>query len=227
MDLNHGPRPYQGRALTELSYGPNLDRGVYRNLPPLGKGAGLEMPGSMSEVGRHLRPSGWVATRSRYSLRPQVLTQLVRSHMDRQPLLIVGSYRDSEVGPSHPLAHTINELTPRQLLARVLLNRLSGEDVTTMVAGLADQEPPSDLIQVIQRETEGNPFSVEEVYLHLRESGALFDDQGRFKTLHWQPHATGVVAPRTSAVLMTPDNDSTGWPSAGSAEPNILKLMAR
>ena len=98
------------------------------------------------------------------------------------PLLIVGSYRDTEVGPSHPLAHTINELTRRRLLARVSLNRLSGEDVTTMVAGLAEQEPPSDLIQVIQRETEGNPFFVEEVYLHLRESGALFDDRGRFKT---------------------------------------------
>ncbi len=55
-------------------------------------------------------------------------------------------------------------------------------DVTTMVAGLAAQEPPSDLIRVIQKETEGNPFFVEEVYLHLRESGALFDDKGRFKT---------------------------------------------
>ena len=27
MDLNHGPRPYQGRALTELSYGPDLGIG--------------------------------------------------------------------------------------------------------------------------------------------------------------------------------------------------------
>jgi hypothetical protein len=27
VDLNHGPRPYQGRALTELSYGPNLGIG--------------------------------------------------------------------------------------------------------------------------------------------------------------------------------------------------------
>ena len=27
MDLNHGPRPYQGRALTELSYGPILGVG--------------------------------------------------------------------------------------------------------------------------------------------------------------------------------------------------------
>ena len=25
MDLNHGPHPYQGCALTELSYGPRLE----------------------------------------------------------------------------------------------------------------------------------------------------------------------------------------------------------
>jgi class 3 adenylate cyclase/tetratricopeptide (TPR) repeat protein len=99
-----------------------------------------------------------------------------------RPVLIVGSYRDTEVGPSHPFARTINELTRRRLLDRISLGRLSEESVTRMVAGLAAQEPPSDLVRVIQKETEGNPFFVEEVYLHLRESGALFDDKGRFKT---------------------------------------------
>jgi class 3 adenylate cyclase/tetratricopeptide (TPR) repeat protein len=98
------------------------------------------------------------------------------------PVLIIGSYRDVEVGPSHPLARTINELTRRRVVTRISLNRLTEPDVTAMVAGLANQEPPPGLIRVIQRETEGNPFFIEEVYLHLRESGALFDDEGRFKS---------------------------------------------
>ncbi len=98
------------------------------------------------------------------------------------PVLIVGSYRDTEVGPSHPLAHTINELTRRRMVTRISLDRLSGDDVTAMLTGLADQTPPSALVRAIQRETEGNPFFIEEVYLHLRESGALFDSKGRFKT---------------------------------------------
>lgn len=98
------------------------------------------------------------------------------------PVLIVASYRDTEVGPAHPLAPTLQELTRRRLAERISLSRLSPTDVTTMVTGLAEQAPPAALIDVIQSETEGNPFFVEEVYLHLLESGALFDTEGRFKT---------------------------------------------
>ena len=31
MDSNHGPRPYQGRALTKLSYAPNVSRGKLKD----------------------------------------------------------------------------------------------------------------------------------------------------------------------------------------------------
>jgi hypothetical protein len=33
VDLNHGPRPYQGRALTGLSYGPHGDRECIAEAP--------------------------------------------------------------------------------------------------------------------------------------------------------------------------------------------------
>jgi tetratricopeptide (TPR) repeat protein len=36
-------------------------------------------------------------------------------------------------------------------------------------------------VRVIDRETEGNPFFVEEVYLHLVESGVLLDEYGRMR----------------------------------------------
>ncbi|MGH8928592.1 MAG: AAA family ATPase, partial [Acidimicrobiia bacterium] len=98
------------------------------------------------------------------------------------PVLVVGTYRDTEVTPSHPLARTISELTRRRLLSRTSLARLTTEEVEAMLRGMANQEPPPRLVRAIQRETEGNPFFVEEVYLHLRESGALFDEYGRFKT---------------------------------------------
>ncbi|HSL27160.1 MAG TPA: AAA family ATPase [Acidimicrobiia bacterium] len=98
------------------------------------------------------------------------------------PVLVVGSYRDTEVGPSHLLARTIGELTRRRLVNRTSLVRLTTEEVTAMLAGLANQDPPPGLVRAIQRETEGNPFFIEEVYLHLRESGGLFDEEGRFKS---------------------------------------------
>src|SRR5215204_1597667 len=50
-----------------------------------------------------------------------------------------------------------------------------------MLRALAGQPAPEDLTQVIDRETEGNPFFVEEVYLHLVESGVLLDQHGRLR----------------------------------------------
>ena len=47
-----------------------------------------------------------------------------------------------------------------------------------MLQALAGQPAPEQLVRLIDRETEGNPFFVEEVYLHLVESGVLLDEHG-------------------------------------------------
>ncbi len=51
-----------------------------------------------------------------------------------------------------------------------------------MLRTLTGQAAPEELVQLIHRETEGNPFFVEEVYLHLVESGVLLDDHGRVRS---------------------------------------------
>jgi predicted ATPase len=51
-----------------------------------------------------------------------------------------------------------------------------------MVEALAGQPASEQLVRVIDRETEGNPFFVEEVYLHLVESGVLLDEDGRVRS---------------------------------------------
>jgi predicted ATPase len=61
---------------------------------------------------------------------------------------------------------------------RVNLRRLSFSGVRAMLRALAGQPVPDQLVRVIDRETEGNPFFVEEVYLHLVESGVLLDEHG-------------------------------------------------
>ena len=98
------------------------------------------------------------------------------------PVLILGTYRDAEVGPTHPLSRAIGQLARRRLVTRISLERLSVEGVAAMIRGLAVQDPPPQLVSLIHSESEGNPFFVEEVFLHLRESGKLFDDRGRFRT---------------------------------------------
>jgi tetratricopeptide (TPR) repeat protein len=60
------------------------------------------------------------------------------------------------------------------------LKRLSEAGVAAMLRALGGQEPPAPLVQIVYRETEGNPFFVEEVFHHLATEGKLFDEQGRW-----------------------------------------------
>jgi class 3 adenylate cyclase/tetratricopeptide (TPR) repeat protein len=98
------------------------------------------------------------------------------------PVLVIGTYRDNEFGVTHPLAGLLNRLTRRRLATRIHLQRLPEDGVAAMIGGLAGEDPPGELVHAIYEETEGNPFFVEEVYLHLTETGTLFDADGRFRS---------------------------------------------
>jgi tetratricopeptide (TPR) repeat protein len=73
-------------------------------------------------------------------------------------------------------------LERRRLVERVNLRRLSLDGVRAMLQALAGQPAPEHLVRVIEGETEGNPFFIEEVYLHLVESGVLLDEHGRVRS---------------------------------------------
>ena len=111
-----------------------------------------------------------------------LLTEYLAPLLPEMPVLVLGTYRDIEVDLQHPLARVIGQLGRRRLVERVNLRRLSFDGVGAMLRSLAAQSVPEHLVQVIDRETEGNPFFVEEVYLHLVESGVLLDAQGRVRS---------------------------------------------
>ena len=110
-----------------------------------------------------------------------LLTEYLAPLLPEMPVLIIGTYRDDELDTSHPLLHVISKVGRRRLIDRIRLRRLSFGDVRAMVGALAGQAPPEQLVRVIDSETEGNPFFVEELYLHLAESGVLFDEHGRLR----------------------------------------------
>jgi class 3 adenylate cyclase/tetratricopeptide (TPR) repeat protein len=110
-----------------------------------------------------------------------LLTEYLTSLLPGMPVLMLGTYRDTEVGLSHLLARVIGQLEGRRQLERVSLRRLSFDGVRAMLRALAGRPAPEELTQLIGRETDGNPFFVEEVYLHLVESGVSLDEQGRLR----------------------------------------------
>jgi class 3 adenylate cyclase/tetratricopeptide (TPR) repeat protein len=111
-----------------------------------------------------------------------LLLEYLTPQLPDMPVVVVGTYRDVEVGVTHPLNRIVSPLARRGLLTRISLGRLPEDDVAAMIGGLAGTEPPPGLVRAIHAESEGNPFFVEEVFLHLEESGQLLDDRGRFRT---------------------------------------------
>ena len=110
-----------------------------------------------------------------------LLMQHLAQHLAPLPLLVVGTYRDVELDVGRPWAKVLESLVRERLATRITLRRLPETDVEQMLQALSGQPPPAALAGVVYRETEGNPFFVEEVFQHLKEEGRLFDDTGRWR----------------------------------------------
>ena len=106
----------------------------------------------------------------------------VAPHMAPLRLLVVGTYRDVDLDVTRPFAQTLEALFRQRLATRITLRRMTESGVQEMLAGLSGSPPPSELTQAVFKETEGNPFFVEEVYQHLAEEGRLFDATGGWRT---------------------------------------------
>ena len=102
-----------------------------------------------------------------------LLLQFLARQLRGARLLVVGSYRDVEVGPGHPLAQVLRELGREQLSGRVVLGGLSEQDVARFIEITAGRPPPAGLVAAVYRETEGNPFFITEVVRLLVSEGWL------------------------------------------------------
>src|SRR4051794_26485407 len=85
-------------------------------------------------------------------------------------MLILGTFRDSELSQSHPLLDTLAALHRQPGVTRVELGGLDDDAVVSFVeaaAGHALDDPGLALAHAVYRETDGNPFFVGEVLRHL------------------------------------------------------------
>jgi len=90
-------------------------------------------------------------------------------------VLVVGTYRGNELDATSSLAHTLEELNRLQVVEQLRLAGLTQEAVAQMLRSFGGQEPPPNLIKLLHKTTEGNPFFVGELFRHLAERGKLGD----------------------------------------------------
>jgi class 3 adenylate cyclase len=115
-------------------------------------------------------------------------TLLLLRHVLRFPeplrLLVVATYRDSDVGRGHPMSDLLAELRRDGGVDRLALTGLDTPAVAAFIETAAghslDDEAAQELPRVVWRETEGNPFFVAEVLRHLSESRAIEQREGRW-----------------------------------------------
>lgn len=96
------------------------------------------------------------------------------------PVLMVGTYRDTDVDSTDILVATLQAFSRERNVVTIAVQPMSQEDVHAMLRGRAGSDPPRHLVSQIFTQTEGIPFFVEEIFKHLTETGALFDESGEW-----------------------------------------------
>jgi tetratricopeptide (TPR) repeat protein len=100
----------------------------------------------------------------------------------RLPVLIVITYRDSEMDMSEPFKRGLAILNKLSFVSRLALRQLSLEEVSRLLAARNGESAPEPLVQLIHRETQGNAFFVQSVFQHLIEEGVLYDEDGAWRS---------------------------------------------
>ena len=94
-----------------------------------------------------------------------LLARHVAKEQQLGAVLIVGTFRDSELQPGHPLPELLAELERGRELPRVRLDGMDEREVAELIGG--DAAPGA--VSAIHAETGGNPFFVKQLARHLEE----------------------------------------------------------
>lgn len=99
-------------------------------------------------------------------------------------LLVVGTYRDTDVARTHPLAEVLAELRGEPGVERLSLRGFDESEVVAYIeaaAGHALDAEDMAFARTVHAESEGNPFFVGEILRHLAEIGGVAQQAGRWR----------------------------------------------
>jgi predicted ATPase/signal transduction histidine kinase len=106
--------------------------------------------------------------------------ELVLSSNSQGHLLIIGSYRSSEVDATHPLSRMLARLEPRVPIKHIEIEALSPDDVRELLADALrlTQQSLDGLATLIFDKTSGNPFFIGQFLERLAAEGHLRFEAG-------------------------------------------------
>ena len=94
-------------------------------------------------------------------------------------LLVIGTYRDTEISRSSSLVEMVGAVRRHGEVSRIELAGLDDGGVVSLIEAAAGHyldDTAVGLAHAVHRETDGNPFFVTEVLRHLSETGVIYQD---------------------------------------------------
>jgi predicted ATPase/signal transduction histidine kinase len=113
------------------------------------------------------------------------LLELLFADDEVQHLLVLGAYRDNEVGPAHPLRLALDALMRLGATLHIRLGPLRLHHIVELVADtVAGDDAAVQLAELLVRKTDGNPLFVSEFLKEIHREGLLSFDrsEGRWRS---------------------------------------------
>ncbi len=116
------------------------------------------------------------------------------SHTRGDRVMLVGAYRDVEVGPGHAFWRIVRELGREEIVESIEVRRLGWEDTAVLMSDRLDgSEVSAGFVDLVHHHADGNPFFTVEILKDLIERGELSHREG-----YWTREEIGhLTAPKT------------------------------
>src|ERR687898_1771136 len=102
-----------------------------------------------------------------------LLLRFAAKEVGSSGLVILGTYRDVELGRHHPLARVLGDISGSEASARIPLRGLTVAAVERYIEMTSGGPAPPGLATAVQEQTDGNPFFVGEIVRLLASEGKL------------------------------------------------------
>jgi tetratricopeptide (TPR) repeat protein len=102
-----------------------------------------------------------------------LLLRFLGSELDGARILVMGAYRDTDLGPEHPLMRDVVELARLPGARRLSLSGMTEPDVAQLIELTTGQAASPEVVAAVHARTAGNPLFVGELARFLAAEGRL------------------------------------------------------
>ncbi|MBC8452986.1 MAG: AAA family ATPase, partial [Chloroflexi bacterium] len=93
--------------------------------------------------------------------------QFFARQLSNSRIIIIGTYRDTELSRRHPLSGTLADLNRERNYTRITLRGLADQEIRSLVDQMGSVETTVEMADKIVSQTQGNPFFVKEIAYDL------------------------------------------------------------